>query len=352
MGTASKQKILFFHLLFCCLFLVVPVLISSRPPGEPFLTITRPFIRDIIGNVLLLGFGYVNYYILIPSFYFKKQYVFYTACIIICLLLVSLLPSVITGRNFPGFDGPPPPGFNRYAENMQLQTKWYNFLFNEIKHQLYLFVIALVFTLLLRIRMRLAEMKEEKLNAELSSLKAQINPHFLFNTLNSIYALTVKKDDRAGDAIIQLSGLMRYIIKDAHDYKIPLQKELEYIENYIALQKSRLGDTVKIHFSYEGDMEDKEIAPLILITYIENAFKYGVNPDENGEINISIAVDNTGVCLQVKNNKVRKSDKTISTGIGIENTSERLNLLYPAKHQLNIAEDEQHYSVTLTINLQ
>jgi len=352
MQTGNKNKAILLHITFCFLFLVVPVLISSRPPGEPFLTVTRPFIRDIIANALLLGFGYFNYYILIPSLYFKKQYAVYTFCIIISLLVISLIPSVITGRNFPGFDGPLPPGLRQQAESTQLHSEWYDFLFNDIKHHLYLFVIALVFTLLLRVRIRLAETKEEKLKAELSSLKAQINPHFLFNTLNSIYALAVKKDEKAADAIIHLSGLMRYIIKESNENKISLQKELEYIDNYIELQRSRLGDTAKISFTCTGNTDDKEIASLILITYIENAFKYGVNPDDNSEITITILIDNNKLNLKVLNNKVRNTDNTISTGIGIENTKERLNLLYPGKHELDIREDEKNYSVILTINLQ
>lgn len=222
-----------------------------------------------------------------------------------------------------------------------------------MKHHLYLFIIALFFSLTLRVREHLANIKEEKLQAELNAAKSQINPHFLFNTLNSIYALSVKKDDRAAEAIINLSGLMRYIIKDALDYTIPLQKELEYIENYIELQRSRLGNTANIQFEYNGQLNGKEIAPLILITYIENAFKFGVNPDEDDcVVDVKIQVIEAKLKLSVFNKKAHISESHYSTGIGAKNTKGRLKLLYPGKHQLDIQEDDTTYTVHLIIDLQ
>ncbi|HSC37552.1 MAG TPA: histidine kinase [Chitinophagaceae bacterium] len=340
------------HISFCFLFLVMPVLVSTRPPGEPFLTVTPPFIRDIIGNALLLVFFYVNYYLLIPRFYFKHKYVLYAALVLACFILVFGLPSLFTGRfTATKAPGPPPPFLPATGGPGQSSLPWLSFVFDELKHHLYLFIIALFFSLLLRVRGRLADVKEEKLKAELSSLKAQINPHFLFNALNSIYALVVKKDDKAPDAIIHLSGLMRYVIKDANDYKISLQKELDYISNYIELQKSRLGDTARINYACNGSPDGNEIAPLILITYIENAFKYGVNPDERSELDIKTGIDGNCLRLFVSNRKVKLSDKAISTGIGMENTKGRLRLLYPQKHVLNIEESNDHYTVTLTMYL-
>jgi len=252
----------------------MPVLVSTRPPWEPLLTVTPPFVRDIIGNALLLAFFYVNYYVLIPRFYFKHKYVLYAVLVLAFFIVVFIIPSLLTGRfTATKVAGPPPSFLPPMGGPGQSSQPLLSFVFDEMKHHLYLFIIALFFSLLLRVRGRLADVKEEKLKAELSSLKAQINPHFLFNALNSIYALVVKKDDKAPDAIIHLSGLMRYVIKDANDYKISLQKELDYISNYIELQKSRLGDTARIHYECIGSPNGNEIAPLILITYIENAFR-------------------------------------------------------------------------------
>ena len=226
------------------------------------------------------------------------------------------------------------------------------FVFEEFRRHLYLFFTAIFFSFLLRSREHLSQLKEEKLEAELSSLKSQINPHFLFNTLNSIYALSVKKDDRAAEAIINLAGLMRYVIKDANDYKIPLQKEIEYIGNYIELQKARLGNTASVHFECSGEPGNNEIAPLILITYIENTFKYGINPDEDDcMIEIKLEMAQTEIKLYTFNKKVKHSSLPESTGIGMNNTSERLKHLYPEQHILEIRENEEIYSVTLSIEL-
>ncbi len=226
------------------------------------------------------------------------------------------------------------------------------FMWLEFRHHLSLFFSAVFLSFLLRTREHLAKINEEKLEAELSSLKSQINPHFLFNTLNSIYALSVKKDDRASDAIINLSGLMRYVIKDANDYKIPLHKEIEYIENYVELQKARLGNTADVRFKCWCDAGDKEITPLILITYIENAFNYGVNPDvDNCIVDIELQVTEIGIRLKTFNKKVQSNAKANSTGIGMQNTRDRLQHLYPKKHVLDITENKETYSVTLLLIL-
>jgi hypothetical protein len=327
-------------------------LVSTRPPGEPFLTVTRPFLRDVAGNALILIFFYVNYYFLVPKFYFKRKYALYATAVFVALIAVFMLPSLVTGRLLSNGGHPPPGEFVPHLPKPVPNTL-VSLLLDELKHHLYLFFIALFFSLLLRIREHLADIKAEKLSAELSSLKAQINPHFLFNTLNSIYALSVKKDDKAPDAILQLSGLMRYIIKDTNNPKIPLLTEVGYLQNYVELQRARTGNTAFIIFECTGQLYGLDIAPLILITYIENAFKYGINPDaDNSFVEVYIQVTGNTLQMQVRNNKVPLADNTgNSTGIGINNTSGRLNLLYPGRHTLEIKEDEKNYSVNLSINL-
>lgn len=347
---SKQKKIVLMHLLCCSLFLLMPVLVSTRPPGEPWLTVTKPFIRDIIGNALLLAFFYLNYYWLIPKLYYQRKYVLYTGLVLLSFALVIMLPSFFTGRLFAS----PPGGMPSASGNinpMPAHGTLLTFLFDEIKHHLYLFIIALFFSLMLRIRERMTHIKEEKLQVELNSLKAQINPHFLFNTLNSIYALAVKNDDKTADAVINLSELMRYIIKDAHNNKVPLEKELNYISNYIDLQQSRLGNTARIYFTPDGDTKGKEIAPLLLITFIENAFKYGINPDEDSEVRIRIEIERTDLHLQVYNKKVKTGNVINSTCIGIKNTKERLQLLYPSKHAITITDNNSYFLVDLIITL-
>ncbi|MNZ74558.1 Sensor histidine kinase YpdA [compost metagenome] len=213
-------------------------------------------------------------------------------------------------------------------------------------------MIVLFFSVLLRKREYLATIKEEKLNAELLSLKSQINPHFLFNTLNSIYVLSIKKDDKASEAIIGLSELMRYVIKDAQDDKILLSKEISYIYSYILLQKARLGNTGKVQFTCTGEPGEMKITPLILITYIENAFKYGINPDvDESMVEIYLRVTETGISLSTSNTKAQTCSSNVTTGIGMNNTKERLHLLYPDKHKLEVSENDQMYYVELAIEL-
>ncbi len=332
--------------------MVLPVLVSTRPPGEPFLTITKPFLRDVAGNALILAFFYLNYYFLVPTLYFRRRYGLYALAVFVSLTAVFMLPSLVTGRLLHNGGHPPPEAMIPYLPKPAPNPLLY-FLFDELKHHLYLFFIALFFSLLLRVREHLADTKAEKLSAELSTLKAQINPHFLFNTLNSIYALAVKKDDKAPDAILQLSGLMRYIIKDTNNQKLPLLTEVGYLQNYVELQRARTGNTAFIIFECTGPLYGLYIAPLILITYIENAFKYGINPDAgNSLVEVYIQVTGNTLQMQVHNNKVPLAETAgHSTGIGITNTRDRLNLLYPGRHTLAIKEDEKTYSVTLSITL-
>ena len=350
----APQKTILTHFFFVTLFLAIPTIAFVRMPGESFFALTRVFVQDTTANFVLLCFFYFNYYILIPSFFLSKKYVQYILYIILFLSVALMLPHFV-GKFFSneGANIPPPNIFehgNAFAHHSPPSIL--SSVFNEFRRHLSLFFSAIFFSFLLRTREYVAQLKEEKLKAELSSLKAQINPHFLFNTLNSIYALAVKKDDRAADAIIHLSGLMRYVTKEANDYEIPLYKELEYIVNYVELQKARLGNTATIQYNSTGIAGNKLIAPLILITYIENAFKYGINPNiDNCVIDISIVITNTGLSLLVHNKKVLRSNYFTSTGIGMVNTSQRLQHLYAGKHQVQIFEDDDNYSIKLIITL-
>src|ERR1700748_3501739 len=188
---------------------------------------------------------------------------------------------------------------------------------------------------MLKISNRLKLAEREKVNAELSYLKAQINPHFLFNTLNSIYSLAIEKSDYTATAVVKLSGMMRYVITDASHKFVSLEKEINYISDYIELQKIRLDDSIKLSYSVSGDPADKIVAPLVLISFIENAFKYGVNAEENSEIKIHIDSTKGYVHLRVFNKKVKiQQVNTHTSGLGIENTINRLQLLYPGRHKL------------------
>jgi len=352
----TNRYLIYLHIIGCAFFLSQPIWLYTGPPGETDFIFSRPTLRDFTANGLMLGFFYLHFYLLIPRLYFKKKHFLYLAAIVIGLLVICLVPSLLTGRDpfqqasavLPsiGSHGPGPAVAPPVAE------RGHGSFFEEIKHHVFLFASVIFFSLLLRIRNRWYKAETARHQAELSNLKGQINPHFLFNTLNSIYALAVKQDATTADAILNLSGLMRYVIKDAKDNRIPLWKELEYIENYIDLQRSRLRNTAVIDFAVDADNESAaSIAPLVLISFIENAFKYGVNPEVPSEVFVRIKVSENMLELLVHNSRVTVPQDVFSSGIGINNTRERLELLYPGKHHLNITEDAHNYQVNLSIDL-
>jgi len=197
---------------------------------------------------------------------------------------------------------------------------------------------------------RAARAEADKATAELSFLKAQINPHFLFNTMNNIYTLVLTRDDHAADSVMRLSKIMRYVTEDITGNFAPLQREVDCIASYIELQRLRTGNLTVVNFEVEGDINGKQIAPLLLMTFIENVFKYGVSKHESTTIQIQLAISETTMHFYCKNRifGLNSSDQH-STGIGIKNTRKRLDHLYPGKYVLNIGNDNQEYIVQLTL---
>lgn len=200
----------------------------------------------------------------------------------------------------------------------------------------------------------LAQANQEKLEAELKALKSQINPHFLFNSLNSLYALARKKDQKAPDAILKLSDAMRFILYECNADLVPLSSELSFLSNYVDLQKLRSKDEGQILFELQGDPSDLKIAPMILVPFIENGFKHGVKGDLiNGFIRIKMKIDNSEFQFDVTNN-IGEVDELVTTetgGIGLPNVKQRLSLLYPMRHQLDIEKTENQFSVSLKLQL-
>ncbi|UMB59884.1 sensor histidine kinase [Lutibacter sp. A80] len=195
-----------------------------------------------------------------------------------------------------------------------------------------------------------ALIETQKINTELSFLKAQINPHFLFNSLNSIYSLANKKSDFTTDAIITLSELMRYMLYETDREYVSLKKEIDYIKNYIALQNLRLKDSSGVRFNARGNL-DHYIEPLLLISFIENAFKYGTDYTGKTNINIQISIEDQKLILTSTNYISINEKNKDSSGIGLQNIRARLNLLYPNTHSLKIKESEKLYSLELVLNL-
>ncbi|WP_424963667.1 sensor histidine kinase [Ekhidna sp.] len=190
----------------------------------------------------------------------------------------------------------------------------------------------------------------EKLKAELSYLRSQINPHFFFNTLNNLYGLAMKKSDKTPEVVMKLSELMSYVLYEADKEKVPLVKELEQIERYIALEQIRYENRFRVDLQTEGEIERVTIPPLIFLPFVENSFKHGVNKSsKDGWISITLKVQEE-LIFSIRNSIPKKTDGNEKTGgLGISNVKRRLDLLYPGKHMLTCKEEEGEYIVNLTI---
>ena len=193
-------------------------------------------------------------------------------------------------------------------------------------------------------------LENEKLVAELAFLKSQINPHFLFNSLNNIYSLAYQKSDKAPEAIIKLSEIMRYMLQESNESRVKLAREIRYLENYIELQKLRFKGQAYIDLTITGDYMDKSIAPLILISFVENAFKHGVATDPENPIRILIAVEEKYLTFDISNKK-SLFNKDRSSGIGLTNVRRRLDLLYSGKFVLAIEESGSMYFCKLSLSI-
>jgi LytS/YehU family sensor histidine kinase len=196
--------------------------------------------------------------------------------------------------------------------------------------------------------------ENERLIAELNFLKAQINPHFLFNTLNNLYSLAYTKSENTTEVIAKLSQMMRYMIYDSNHPFVPLNKEIEYMQNYISLERLRLNNEIPISFGIEGNTENVMITPLIFITFLENAFKHGISNNQSGAwVTISIALNGRECTYEVKNSKIpsAQKNKEEKSGIGLQNVQRRLALSYPERYTLHVEDLPDSYFVQLKILL-
>ncbi len=196
------------------------------------------------------------------------------------------------------------------------------------------------------------ELENDKLASELAFLKSQVNPHFLFNNLNSIYSLANKKSDDAPKAIVKLSELMRYMLYDSAESQISLDKEVEHLQNYIDLQKLRLNKETHISFNTKGDLESKKIEPVLLEPFVENAFKHSDSYRKGSSIDINLETKEQQLCFRVENSMSKNGqNKDTHSGIGLQNIKRRLKLLYPDRHQLKISQSGEKFLIELKLQL-
>jgi sensor histidine kinase YesM len=283
---------------------------------------------------------YLNLLLLIPKLLRKRKYFIYVLTLIFglsCLSFVGVYFSVEIFKTdySKALDSKMP---QLYQQLVLWVTNFILILF---------FVVLTTFIKLLRDWFKL---QDSTLEAELKSLKAQINPHFLFNTLNNLYSLSLDSSPKTPEMILKLSDLMRYIIYECRENKVQSRKELDFIANYLSLEKLRLGDSVIVEFDVIGE-PNVEIAPLLFINFIENAFKHGRKTDGSLiKVSFDFSVEQE-LTFCVENNIYGDSQPVNNeySGIGIDNVKKRLHLLYPEKHKLTITSNNEKYSVQLNI---
>ena len=312
---------------------------------------TNLVIKAFITNVGFAIAIYLNLYFLVPKFLKQKHYIFYIFWLIVLLTLTSLIIQFLFIY----------PLHSLFGATSQFTS------FNSNLHSAYFFatLVYVVTTSFLKfikewlsmqdLNLKLAKSERQKLEAELKTLKGQLNPHFLFNSLNNIYSLALIKSDKVPELILKLSDLMRHIIYEAKENYISLEKEIEFVDNFIALQKIRTSDQTKIKYSIKGDIPSGKIAPLLFEPFIDNAFKHGLPGNDNSD-HITIQFDFTEpdyIYFLLKNNfeDVEHWKKT-NSGIGIENVKQRLKFLYNTnEYNLTINKENQIFSVLLKLKL-
>jgi sensor histidine kinase YesM len=331
------------HALVWVLLLVIPYVSTDQVFNalDPALDIKYLLLCFSLSAVLISTF-YFNYLFLIPRFLLPKKYWIYFSFLLLAIAIVFVLSGVLFF--FSDFSPERLTKTNPAVEKLIPVI-----LINAIT----LWILSIVLSVLWTVYNRLKQAESEKLSAQIASLKSQINPHFLFNTLNNIYATAIDTSPKAADMVDKLSEMMRYTMKDNQQDYVLLEDEINYISNFIELQKLRLDRSVKLEYYCPENIPPLQIAPMLLIPFIENAFKHGVNSEQKSRIVIEITVNNSEFKLRVTNNKVSvQQDIAERSGLGIINTNHRLNLIYPSKHLLVINESEKEFFVSLYINLQ
>jgi len=334
-----KLLVIFTHILLWGLFLVLPLFIYRiRIPDIRF------FYREIINKAFLIALFYFNFYYLLPRLFRNRRIFSYVLSLVASLGFLCAQQLILaTSTNTPS------PFFRARSSRMIYIMTLQNALSSGIVILLLSGFIKLAHSLFISEKQKKI-LENERLNAELNFLKLQINPHFLFNTLNSIYSQAHFKSEQTEHSILKFSRIMRYVLYDSTAEKISLSQDLEYISNYIDLQKLRLSKNITIHYDVSGTVKGLVIAPLLLITFIENAFKHGISYTAPSEIKIAIAVTGNQLLLTVEN-AMTQSSREASGGVGLINSQRRLNVLYPNRHTLDVVENDHQYIVNLKIEL-
>jgi hypothetical protein len=321
---------LWFFFIIVPLLSILPLIVDNSAVQFHYILVT-----SLASGVLMIGIFYLNYLYLFPKFFLRRKRFQYVLGILLALG-VSILIIRITRVSLQDF-----------VNERPVEQSIYFFGYGIFRLVLVVFVSGS-----LVVYERLQTALKDRLQAENSFLRAQINPHFLFNTLNGIYSMIVQNQDGAAKSVERLSSIMRFVTNEVEKDRINLEKEVEYINNYIELQRFRLTEKVTIEYSAKGDFSSAQIIPFVLISFVENAFKYGVSTELDCVIELEIELSGNLFSFKLANDKIGREIETSSDGIGLKNTMQRLSTAYGARYSLHIDDSEDRYAVNLTIDLE
>lgn len=319
------------HILIWALLLGVPTVLL---PNKSFFGLSKSFF--FISSVFHIGIFYLNAYLLYPRLLTKKYWWLYILSIVAIIIVVYHIKVYFLQLN---------PDFQLIEENKRV-----------IIFSLMPFLFASVIFRLISDRIRFERMEKEaraeRLDAELKFLRSQISPHFLFNMMANMVSLARQKSDLLEPSLIRLSELLRYLLYDSIEEKIAVSKEVDHIQNYVALQQLRFGEDVNISKEIKNDCPECLVEPMLLVPFIENAFKHGIGMVKTPYIKIKLNVKDHLLEFAVNNNyDPGNFSKDKNSGIGLVNVKNRLDLLYPEKYKLIIADEAGVFSVLLNLNL-
>ena len=337
------------------LFWIVMLVFSS----QVFFYGGQNFVESLLSILVLvpsmLIAAYTLVYYQVPKLIFKRKYLKF----IISFLIVAYCTTVLA-RLLTVFVAEPIQGVVELTPKSEMLVRVFTHIWRLV--QGYLLSIYIIPVIMLGIKLikqrseekqKLERLEKEKATTELNFLKAQIHPHFLLNTLNNIYALSLKKSDKTSESVLKLSEMLTYVLYKCNEKFVSLKDEIQLIENYIALERLRYGNGLKVEFKKDAIDKSTKIAPLVLLSIVENAFKHGVSGDiGNPEIKIHLSNKNDELYFSVFNtkNKNKQADHTDYTkGIGSENVKKQLNLVYPNAHNFVVNEKPESYKVELTL---
>lgn len=324
-------------------FVVVSIFFSKEEH-----TLSDYLLKDGLFSILNISIFYINYLLLIPELIQKrKQYWLYIFAFIILIVASAGLKTVVAALYPEDFLK----SVNNRGEVHNMPINMYAIVMTFLSGFFLICSCIIKFSLDWFSNDRIQKsLESEKKDMELQFLKSQLNPHFLFNSLNNIYSLAYQKSEKTADAILKLSEIMRYMIYESNDSWADLSREVEYLNSYVELQRLRFKDGAAVEINIQGEIDGQKIVPLILISFVENAFKHGVANDHQDPIKINIIANQKILHFSVSNKK-NKTNKDAMGGVGLNNVERRLQLLYPDRYKLNIVNSATHYTTELMLDL-